>query len=432
MALTGLDIYKHLPKTNCGKCGVPTCLAFAMQLAGKKTSLEKCPFVTEQVKQLLEGASAPPIRLVTIGTGDNKLEIGQETVMFRHEQTFFHPCGIAVEVADNLPEAQLTAKAKEIEGLVFERVAQKLKVELIALKDVSGNPETFAKAARTVAQNFTRCIILMSENPSVMEAGLKAVADRRPLAYGANAKNFSVMGELAKKYSVPLGVAAKGIDELADLTPKVTAMGVNDIVIDPGQSGYRQLLNDLTQIRRQALKKSFRPLGFPTIVFSPNADPMEEAIFAATEFWHLMPAFVMRQNVFTDPQKPIQIESKLYEIGAVTENSPVIITTNFSLTYFTVEPEVEASKVPTYIMVVNTEGQSVLTAYSSDKLNEKVIAKTVRDLKVEERVKHRKIVLPGYVSQLSGKLEGELGGWEVIVGPREASALPAFLKSAWK
>lgn len=451
MALTGLEIYKLLPKTNCGDCDVPTCLAFAMSLATKKASLDKCPHVSAESKSVLDGASTPPIQLVTIGTGEHKLEIGNETVLFRHEQTFHHPCGIAVEIPDSLPPAEITQRARHIESLVFDRVGKKTRIELIAIRDAGHNPETFAQACQAVTNNSDLAIIQISSEPSVHEAGLKITAGRRPLIYGADARNYQAMAELAKRYNCPLGVTAGNPDEpagtalreLADLTSKITALGIKELVIYPNSGTAGRLLSDLTQIRRLAIKKNFRPLGFPTLALAPEgADPISETLFGATfilkyagivvlrqsELWEALALVTARQNIYTDPQKPIQIEAKAYPIGNVTDQSPVLLTTNFSLTYFTVEPEVEASKVAAYILVVNTEGMSVLTAYAADKFNEKTIAKALKESGIGQQVSHKKVVLPGYVAALSGKVEAE-SGWEVLVGPREASAIPAYLKN---
>lgn len=445
MALTGLDIYKLLPKTNCAKCGMPTCLAFAMALAQKKISLDKCPDVSAQSREALEGASAPPQRLVVIGTGENKLEIGNETVMFRHDQTFWHPCGIGIEVTDTLPDAELTARVERINKLDFERVAQKLKVELIAITNKSGSPETFAKAVATVCEKSRRALVLVSTDPKAIEAGLKIAAERKPLIYAANAANYTEMAQLARANSCPLAVLANGLDELADLTPKVKALGVEDLVMDAGRHDPRGALSDATHARRLAVKKTFRPLGYPTITFTDSDDAAWELVVAASailkyqgiiilrgsEPWEILPLLAARQNIYTDPRKPIQVESKIYEIGAVSDKSPVLVTTNFSLTYFTVEPEVEASKVPSFIMVVDTEGLSVLTAFAADKLTAEKVAKMLKTSGIADRVSHRKVIIPGYVSVMSGKLQEE-SGWEVLVGPREASAIPAYLKTVWK
>ncbi|MFH1228499.1 MAG: acetyl-CoA decarbonylase/synthase complex subunit gamma [Planctomycetota bacterium] len=446
MALTGLDIYKLLPRTNCKECGVPTCLAFAMALAGKKTSLDKCPHVSEQTKAALDSASAPPIQLVTVGTGDHKLEIGNETVLYRHEQTFYHPSGIAVEIADNQPVPEIAKQAKHIQSMEFDRVGKKVRIDLIAVRDKSNNPDTFANAVKTVSAASLLPMVLVSANPQVIEAGAKIAASRRPLLYGANPQNWQTMTDIAKKYNCPLGVTASNLDELAGLTPKIAAAGIKELVINPNPANTRQLLSDITQIRRLAVKSNFRALGYPVIAFSPkNLTTHEESLFAATfiakyagiiviknqNLWQMLPLVTIRQNIYTDPQKPIQIESKIYTVGAVTDASPVIITTNFSLTYYTVAPEVEASKVPAYIVVVNTEGMSVLTAYSADKFNEKIIAKTINDCQIAQKVRHKKVIIPGYVAILSGKLEAE-SGWQVMVGPREASEIPSYLKNVWK
>lgn len=445
MPLTGLDIYKLLPKTNCGKCGMPTCLAFAMALASKKTSLDKCPDVSAEAKSALEGASAPPIQLVTIGTGDHKLEIGNETVLFRHEQTFYHPTGLAVEVPDNLSVEQMVARTNAINKLEFDRVGKKVRFNLIAIVDKSNNPTKFAEAVKTVAANSPLALILVSVNPAVLEAGVQVCKERRPLLYGANSENYQATTELAKRANCPLGVMGKNLDDLADLTPKITASGVKELVINPGSATLPKLLSDITQIRRLALKKTFRPLGFPVIVSAPPGEPYQATLFATTfiakyggiiilpepALWQGLLLVTLRQNIYTDPQKPIQVEPKIYQIGPVSDQSPVLVTTNFSLTYFTVEPEVEASKVPSYIVVVNTEGMSVLTAFAADKLNEKVITKALNDYGVSGKVKHKKLIIPGYIAALSGKLESE-SGWQIMVGPREASALPSFLKNVWK
>lgn len=445
MALTGLEIYKQLPKTNCGKCGSPTCLAFAMQLAAKKASLDKCPDISPEAKAALEGASAPPIRLVTIGLDDNKIEIGNETVMFRHEQTFFHPCGLAVEIKDTLEPGELAAKIERINHLCFERVGQTIKVELICLRNASGDVQKFASCVEQLKAKTKLALILASPNPEAIEAALKICAEQRPLICAAESSNVESMAQLAKNYKCPVVAKGNGLDELAELTPKITAAGVEDIVLDPSSSNPLQAISDLTHIRRLCLKKNFRPLGYPPLVFTCAENPYQEVLQAITyitkyagivvltgdEPWQILPLVTLRQNIYTDPQKPIQVEAKVYDIGSVSPQSPVIVTTNFSLTYFTVEGEIEASKVGTYVLVVNTEGQSVLTAFAADKFTAESTAKALNESGLKDKVSHQKVIIPGYVSVMSGKLQEE-SGWEVLVGPREASALPAYLKNVWK
>ncbi|MCK4248951.1 MAG: acetyl-CoA decarbonylase/synthase complex subunit gamma [Candidatus Omnitrophica bacterium] len=445
MALTGLEIYKQLPKTNCGKCGSPTCLAFAMQLSAKKTSLDKCPDISVEAKAALEGASAPPIRLISIGAGDNKLEVGNETVMFRHEQTFFHPCGLGVEIKDTVQGADLEAGIEKINKLCFERVGQTIKVELICVRNESNDAQKFASCVEQIQAKTKLALVLASDKAEVIEAALKVCASAKPLIHAANASNLEAMVKLAKEHNCPLAVKGKGLDELSTLTPRITAAGVEDIVLDAASADPLETISDLVHIRRLALKKNFRPLGYPVIVFTDAGDPQEEVMQAVSyiskyagiviltgdEPWQALPLVTLRQNLYTDPQKPIQVEAKVYEIGKVNVDSPVIVTTNFSLTYFTVEGEVEAGKIGTYVVVVDTEGQSVLTAFAADKLTAEGTAKMLNESALAEKLNHKKVIIPGYISVMSGKLQEE-SGWEVLVGPREASALPAYMRNVWQ
>ncbi len=443
MGLTGLDIFKQLPKTNCGECGVPTCLAFAMKLAQKQASLDQCPHVTAQAKEALSGASAPPIKLITLGVGERKLAIGNETVLFRHEETFYHPCGLAVLVEASLPEAELTARITAINEVNFERVGQKLQLDAVALK---GEGEAFVKAAKLAAAQSVIPLILMNEDPAVMGEALTACAEKKPLIYAATAENVEAMAALAKQHNCPLAIRGKDLAALSDLSEKAQAAGATDLILDSGARKPAQVLANETAIRRAALRKRFRPLGFPTITFAEAADALEETQQAAgyiakyagivviknMEPWELLTLMTVRQNIYTDPQKPIQIEEGLYQIGTPDENSPVLVTTNFSLTYFTVEGDVEASRVPAWVVVVDTEGTSVLTAWAAEKFTAEIIAQKVKAFDVGSKVKHRKLILPGHVAVLSGKLEDELGQeWKVLVGPRESSGIPSFLRTSW-
>ncbi|HHT9120241.1 MAG TPA: acetyl-CoA decarbonylase/synthase complex subunit gamma [Candidatus Hypogeohydataceae bacterium YC41] len=446
MALTGLDIYKLLPKTNCKKCGRPTCLAFAMQLAQKKANIDECPDISEQSKQTLGAASAPPIKLVTIGTGDRALKVGEENVLFRHDEKFYHPAGVGVSLSDSLPEGELDKKLEEIAKLRFQRVGTEIALDLVAVQNDSGNKDTFARVVQKVASHTNLLLILVSQSQEAMAQALSVngLASKRPLIYGANSQNYEPMAKLAKEKNCPLGVYSSSLEEMADLTEKIKALGVNEMVLDYRGKGSKDALQGLTKIRRCALRKNFRPLGLPTITFLKDQDPYGEIVQAATylckyasiivlnsyELWQVLPLLTARQNIYTDPQKPVQVQPKLYEVGQVTPDSPVLFTTNFSLTYYSVEGEVEASRIPSYILAVNTEGTSVLTAYSGDKLNEKVVAKAMNNATVAEKVKHKKLIIPGLVAVMSAKLKDETG-WEILVGPKEASGLPSYLKTTW-
>ncbi len=442
MGLTGLDIYKQLPKKNCGECGPPTCLAFAMALASGKAALDSCPYVTDAAKENLGAASAPPIRMVKVGTGDVAVSLGDETVIFRHDKTFFHETGVAIEVSDKLTAADIDAKVAKINGLTFERVGLHYTVNLVAVKNESGNADTFKAAVDKVAAGTKFPLILMTDDPEAMDKAAAGVAAARPLLYAATTGNFDKMVEVAKKHSCPLAIRGNGLDEAAALAEKAVAGGCKDLVIDAGRREFSAALADLTEIRRLAIKKKFRPLGFPTIAFPRSDEPYMEILQASyyvgkyasivvvktAEKAHILPLLTWRQNIYTDPQKPIQVEPKLHEVGAVTNDSPVYITTNFSLTYYTVEGEVAGSKIPAYILPVNTDGTSVLTAWASGKFSAESIAEAIKSSGLEQKVNHRNLVLPGYVAVLSGKL-AELSGWKVGVGPREAAGIPSFAKA---
>ena len=445
MALTGLDIYKLLPKTNCGECKSPTCLAFAMRVAQKQASIEECPDITDEAKEQLGAASAPPIQLVTIGAGDDKVEIGNETVLFRHEETFHHPCGIAVTVSDSLSEDEIAARSDKIVHLVFERVGTRIAVDMVCVDNDSGDAAKFAAATKIVADKCPLAIILNSENPDALKAALEVCADKRPLLYGATADNCDAVAALAKEKDCPVGAKADGLEALAELTQKISGAGVKEIVVDSGTRDARQTLEDLTKVRRYALRKSFRPLGYPQIAFSTGGDdPMLTVLNAATyiakyagivvtdaiEPWQLMPLLTARQNIYTDPRSPIQVEAGVHKVGEPTAESPLLITTNFSLTYYTVEGDVESSKVPTNILVVDTEGTSVLTAWAAEKFTTDQIAAAMEKAEVEAVAPHKKVVIPGLIAVESGKLQDETG-WEVIVGPKESSGLPSYLKANW-
>lgn len=440
MGLTGLEIFKQLPKTNCKECGQPTCLAFAMQLAAGKASLDACPYVSDEAKANLESASAPPVALAKIGTGEKELQIGNETVLYRHEKRFEHPCGIAIAVSD---KEDVEAKVAEINKLVFDRVGQIHQVNLVAVVNDSGDAGTFADAVKAAQDNTEYPLVLVSEDVATIEKALEVSAAKKPLVYGATAENADAMIELAKKNEVPLAVKAKNLDELEELSKKVTSAGCKNIVLDPGSSEVNDILFDQTQIRRGALNR-FRPFGFPTMTFVDNDDPIQAIVDASVAIAkysgiviirtadpaEVLPLITLRLNIYTDPQKPIAVESKIYETGSPDKESPIFITTNFSLTYFCVEGDVDAGRISSYILPVDTDGTSALTAWAAGKFTPEKIAETVKKSGIGDMVSHKKLIIPGGVAVLSGELE-EISGWEVLVGPRESSGIPAFIKQRW-
>lgn len=442
MALSGLDIYKLLPKTNCRECGFPTCLAFALSLAKKAVALEKCPYVSEAAKEALAAQSQPPIRLVLIGEDKNKIEIGNETVMFRHEEKFHHPTAIGFIIEDNLSDAEISERLDKIRKLQFERVGQLLKTDLIAVKQTK-DANRFAQVVSTISAAVNFGIVLMSNEAGALKEALKILLSKRPLIYAADNQNIAEFAKLAKESGASLAVRGESIEVLSELTKKANEAGALDLILEINvQNPVGRVIWDLTQTRRLALKKVYRALGYPAICVMPKLNSCEEVIKAGDYIVKyasivllngfqpqaVLALLTLRQNIYTDPQKPLQIESKLYPIGNVSESSPVLVTTNFSLTYYTVLGEVEASKVPSYILSVNTEGMSVLTAWAAEKFTPDKIAESLKKSAVEEKVKHRNLIIPGYVAVMSGDLE-EKSGWKIIVGPKEAAGIPTFLKN---
>jgi acetyl-CoA decarbonylase/synthase complex subunit gamma len=447
MALTGIEIFKLLPKTNCGDCGVPTCLAFAMSLAAGKTDLSQCPHLSEEARAKLAEASAPPILPVTIGAGENALKIGGETVMFRHEKRFENPPGIAILISDKMPDAEVKARLKRVNELVYERVGLVLRAELVAVKSETGDAAKFSALVNKVKTGTAANIILMSEKVDVLAAGAKACADRKPLLYAATKDNLDAAAALAKESACPLAAKAHNLEELATMTEKLTASGIKNIVLDSGARSTQQALQDQLIIRSAALNKKYRPLGYPTIVFpcEMTKNPMQEALIAAMfiakyagiivlsdlQGESLFPLLVARLNIYTDPQRPMTTKQGIYEINNPNENSPLMVTSNFSLTYSIVSGEIESSKVPCYLFVKDTEGLSVVTSWAAGKFNSESIGAAILKSGITDKIKHRKLIIPGYIADERDAIQEEMPGWEIQVGPKDAADITPFLK-AWK
>jgi len=444
MALTGIQIFKLLPQTNCKECGVPTCLAFAMNLASGKAELDACPYVSDEAKEQLAEASAPPIRPVALGKGVREVKAGGETVLYRHEKTFFNQTPIGALVSSDISESDLEGKLKAWNALQFERVGLNLRPELVALKDAGGK-DAFAQAAKTIAETSEFNLVLMSEDIDTMKAGVEACSFKRPLIYAATEGNADDFGALAKESGLPLAVKADSVEALIPLTDKLTEMGLKDLVLDSGARDVKQSFEDQIIIRREALKSGNRSLGFPTITFpcemASNLD-METLIasmFIAkyggitilSDFTgeSVFPLLLERLNIFTDPQRPMTVTEGIYEINNPDENSPVMVTTNFALTYFIVSGELEGSKVPSYLLIKDAEGLSVLTAWAAGKFSGDDVGMFVKKCGIMDKVKHTELVIPGYAAAIAGDVEEELPGWTITVGPREAAHIPAFLKS---
>jgi len=446
MPLTGLQIYKLLPQTNCKECGYPTCLAFAMKLAAKQAELAACPYVTEESKAQLEAASAPPIRLATVSSDSAKIEAGNETVLFRHEKTFYHKPGLFIRVRDTEGAEGIKAKVAEADAYTVDYVGIKLGVDGFAVEAASSDGAKFAEAVGAVRRASKKPLILIAGDAGAMADGAKAADGTRPLLHAADASNWQQMIEVAKTAKAALAVKAATLEALAGLTEEIKKAGFEDLVLDPAVRDYGASLTALTQIRRLALKKNFRALGYPVIAFPGEADGVDETVLAAQHIAKyagfvvlesfdpatLYPLLVLRQNIYTDPQKPIQVQPGLYEINSPKADSPLMVTTNFSITYFAVNNEVEGSGWPAWLVVADAEGMSVLTAWAAGKFDADRIAKAVKTFGVEGKIDHRRLIIPGQVAVLSGELEESLPGWQIMVGPKEAVDIPGYLKIMWK
>jgi acetyl-CoA decarbonylase/synthase, CODH/ACS complex subunit gamma len=442
MGVSPIEIFKKLPKTNCGDCGVPTCMAFAVMLSQGKAELSKCPHVDKASAAQLSASSQPPVLPVTIGCGDCVVKIGGETVLFRHEKTFVSPPAIAVLLTDQMDDKAMEDRIKALNEYQYERVGLKLRANLVAVK--SDDPDRLQAMAIKADQGAGVPIILISDNPDALKAAATPLKAKKPLLYAATTANADAVIALAKELDCPVAAKGKDMDDLIALTQKMAAAGLKNIVIDSGPQTIKQALQDQIQIRRQAVKKTFRPLGYPTIAFPADltTDPLKEALYAGIMIakyagiivlsdlrpQHLFPLLVQRMNIYTDPQRPMATQPGIYDLNSPTDESPLLVTSNFSLTYFIVSGELETSRMPSRLAVIDTEGLSVLTGWAAGKFAADIIAPAILKSGVGDKMKKKRLIIPGAVASISGELEEELPGWEIIIGPREAAHISAFLK----
>jgi len=445
MALSGIEIYKLLPKTNCKDCGFPTCMAFGLKLAAKQVELSACPHVSEEAKAQLAASSEPPVRLISLKSNGHKVDVGNEVVLFRHEKTFYNKPGFFFLVRDSEEASTIQEKVKEIDAYKVNYVGIDLEVDGFAVKSETGDPTSFEKAVEAVRSSSKRPVILMAESANVIEQGLQKVQGENTLIATANPENWEEMTNLALTHKASLVVTADSLENLANITPQIKQKGLSDLVLDTNSNSLSEELLKNTVIRKMALGKNFRPFGFPIISYPfKTGDPSLEVTLAAQSVAKyagfivmenfspetIYPLLVLRENIYTDPQKPIQVQPGIYEINNPSPDDPLMVTTNFSITYFSVANEVESSGQPGWLLVADAEGMSVLTAWAAGNFDAEQIAKDVKRFDVESKINKKRIVIPGHVAVISGELEEELPGWEIKVGPREAVDLPAFLKQA--
>jgi acetyl-CoA decarbonylase/synthase, CODH/ACS complex subunit gamma len=444
MALKALDIYKLLPKKNCKECGDPTCLTFAMKLAGGKADVDLCPYLSDEAKSVLGATTRPPIRLVKIGVGERSFKVGEEFVLYRHEKTFYHPPAIIFRVSDTQSESEIAAVTRRVRDETFTRVGSDLRFNGIAIENASGSPEAFARAVATVESVEAHLPpVLISRDPTAFKAALVHCGSYRPLLHAATAQNFREMCALAKQHGCPLVIQSDTLEGLAQLSKDCTAEGVPDLVMDLAPASLGDFVVRSTSIRQLAITRAAPDLGYPVYLDTTRTGSEEAAIalgivkYASVIVTNpLSPgpakaSLTLRQNIYTDPQKPIQMNPGLYRVGTPDKDAPVLMTVNFSLTFFTLQGYLESSRVPCFMLIVDTEGLSVLTAVAAGKLSEMLVRDSIRKFGVENEVSHRKLIIPGYASPLSGRIE-EATGWKVLVGPRDAAEIGEFLHEEWK
>jgi acetyl-CoA decarbonylase/synthase, CODH/ACS complex subunit gamma len=447
MALSGIQIYKMLPQTNCKECGFPTCLAFAMKLAAKQVELGACPYVSEESKKQLAESAAPPIRLITLKANGTEVKVGNEVVLFRHEKTFYNKPGLFLRVKASDPDIAKKVAAADAYSVSYVGMDFSLDGFAIEADGDASTPsaaQALAAAVKAVREVTKRPLILIGDDAAALDSSLSLLAGETTLIHAADSSNFEALVDVAKKHKASLVVKAETLDDLADLTQKIQAKGVEDMVLDLGGKNLGEWLARSTQVRRLALKSNFKPLGYPTIFFAAQNGLDKEAVYASQAIAKyagfvvidtfapemIYPLLVLRENIYTDPQKPIQVQPGVYEINSPKPESPVLVTTNFSITYFAVANEVEGSGLPAWLVVTDAEGMSVLTAWAAGKFDAERIAKAIKGFDVASKVSRKRLVLPGHVAVLSGEVEEELSDWEIRVGPREAVDLPAFMKQA--
>ena len=443
MALKALDIYKLLPKKNCKECGDPTCLTFAMKLAAGKADIELCPYLDENAKSVLGATTRPPIKLVRLGVGERSFAVGEEFVLYRHDKTFYHPPGIMFRVLDTESEGEIMAVTARVRDETLTRVGADLKFNGTAIVNTSGTVEAYAKAVRAVEKTAGLPEILVSDNPAALAAALVLCGGYHPVICAATPENFKPICALAKQHGCRLVVRAPTLEALAQLTKDCVAEGVTTILIDPAPKTLGDFITRSTAIRQLAITRAVPDLGYP-VYLDATAFADEDAAIALGIVKYasvivtspLAPAsakaaLTLRQNIYTDPQKPIQMNPGLYRVGTPGKDAPVLMTVNFSLTYFTLQGYLESSRVPCFMLIVDTEGLSVLTAVAAGKLNETLVRDAIKKFGVENEVTHRKLIIPGYSAPLSGRIE-EATGWKVLVGPRDAAEIGDFLHQEWK
>ena len=449
MALTGLDIFKLTPKKNCKDCGFPTCLAFSMKVAAGGIEIEKCPHMSEENLSKLSESTAPPMKALTVGAGANEYKLGGETVLFRHEKTLVNRNRFAVAIKDTDSADVVNSKIENIKKVDFERIGERMKAEFAAFI-YTGNKEAYiANIKAVLASGAELAYMVVCEDVEVAKEALELLKDTNPILHGATVANYEQMVDVAVAGKYALGLRADSLEDLYELTSNVQSKDYKELLLDAGSKTIKEAYTNAIQIRRTALKDGDRTFGYPSIIFvndlAKDNKFMEIALSSIftikygsilviedMDFARGHSVWALRQNIYTDPQRPMRVEPKAYSVNNANDESPVLCTVDFALTYFIINGEIEKSKVPTWLLIPDAGGYSVLTAWAAGKFSGSIIANFVKESGVEQKTKSRKLIIPGKVAVLKGDIEDSLPGWEVVVGPNESMQLPKFLKDLYQ
>ena len=439
MALKGLDIFKMSPKKNCKECGSPTCMAFCMKVAQGALSIDKCPYFSEEAKAMLNESTAPAMKTITVG--EHKL--GGETVLFRHEKTLVNKNLFAVCVCTDCSEEKVEKKLADLQKIDYERIGERMYVEFIYVANKQADPAVYANLVKKAAATG-RSLILSCWDTECAKAALE-VSGKNVILDGATPDNWEAMNEIAAKAGIPLGVWAPSLSDLYDTVKKLEAKGNRNLVLDVTADTAKETLKNAVLVRRTAIKDGDRSFGYPSIVNVAKIakhDPYLQTAYASMfvekygsiicmsemRYAQALPLYGLRQNIFTDPQKPMKVESKIYPINGADENSPCVLTVDFALTYFLVSGELERSGQPLNLIITDASGMSVLTAWAAGKFSSSTVKKTFEELDVANKIKNRTLIIPGKVAVMKGEIQEKLPDWNVVVGPLEAVQLPKYMK----
>ncbi|WP_250673666.1 acetyl-CoA decarbonylase/synthase complex subunit gamma [Paraclostridium ghonii] len=445
MALKALDIFKLTPKKNCKDCGFPTCMAFCMKVASGACEIDKCPHMAQEALDKLSEATAPLMKTLKIGAGQAQYDLGGETVLFRHEKTLVNRNRFAVEFCDFMTEDEINSKLENIKAVNYVRIGEEMKVEIAALR-YNSNKESYLNLINKVKEsNLALVYMIICEDAQVAKEAKELLKGENPIVYGANKDNYKEMVEVVKNDKLVLGVKASSLEELYSTTEAIQALGYKELLLDATGETIKDTFTNTVQIRRISLKEQDRTFGYPSLVFAnklakedSNMEVALSSMFTVKygsiivlddiNYAKALPLFALRQNIYTDPQRPMRVETKLYPINNPDENSPVLVTVDFALTYFIIAGEIERSKVPVWLAIPDAGGYSVLTAWAAGKFGGSSIANFIKESGVAEKTKSRDLIIPGKVAVLKGDIEDNLPGWNVIIGTEESMEVPKFLR----